>query len=66
MSDRVTIQHVRRAGWCMSGVRPYCQRVGIDFRRLVREGIPISEVEGVDDHMIQTAVEIAKKDKSNG
>ncbi len=66
MSVRVTIGDVRAAGFCLSGVRRHCAVLGLDFRRLVREGIPAAEVEGVDDELVRRAVEIARAREENG
>lgn len=66
MSVRVTITHVRRAGWCVSGVRAYCRTSGIDFRQLCRGGIPVEDVEHLDDAFVQRAIEIARGEASHG
>lgn len=68
MSGRVTISDVRQAGYCVKGIREHCKRVGVDFKRLVREGIPISEVEGLDDAMAQRIIARAKEreERENG
>lgn len=63
MSDRVTTKHLRKAGWCASGIRTWCGHNGIDFRRLVKEGIPISEIEHRTDVQTQTAIRIAREDR---
>lgn len=61
MTERVKIHHIRNAGHCLPGVRKHCQSIGVDFRRLVREGIPISEVEHIDDILVQDAIRRARK-----
>jgi hypothetical protein len=60
MSDRVTITHVREAGYCLTGARRHCAALGLDFRRLVRDGLPICEVEGIDDALVQEIVNRAR------
>lgn len=60
MSQRVTIHDVRAAGFCLAGVRRHCEVLNVDFRLLVKEGIPIEEAERVDDALVQRAVEIAR------
>lgn len=62
----VTINHCREAGWCVAGIRRYCADNGLDFRRLVREGLPVEEVEGRECALIGRAIEIAKKERANG
>lgn len=61
MSCRVKVEHMRRAGWCLSGVRRWCRANEIDFARLVREGVPVEEVEHRQDALIQRAVRLAKE-----
>lgn len=62
MSEIVTITHVREAGYCLSGVRRRCTELGIDFRRLVAEGVPISELEHIDDVLVHRIIESARGD----
>jgi hypothetical protein len=65
MTERVTIADVRAAGFCLSGARKHCQAVGVDFRRLVREGIPLSEVETIDDELVQRIVATTRERGEN-
>lgn len=60
MSDRVTIHHCRKAGFCLTGVRRHCATVGLDFRQLVKEGLPVADLENINDAAIMRCVEIAK------
>ena len=64
MSDiRIRAKHLRTQGFCLvPGARDWCAMHGIDFRRLVKEGIPIGEVEQIDDLFCRRAIEQAKKD----
>ena len=63
--NRVTVDDYRAAGLCTSGVRRACISFGIDFKRLVREGIPISEIEHIDDANLQNVI-IKAKERING
>lgn len=63
MTDRVTISDVRAAGYCLRGARRHCETLGVDFRRLVREGIPISEIEDMDDAVVQAVLRRARGDE---
>lgn len=56
---RVTLQHVLNRGyqergdgqtWCRSGIRAWCQRYGIDYLELVRDGVPASIFAATDGH----------------
>lgn len=60
MSQRLTVQDIRAAGFCLHGVRRHCETLGVDFRHFVREGVPLEEAEKVDCALVQRAVEIAK------
>lgn len=53
---------MKQAGWCVSGVRAYCEREGIDFRRLVRTGIPVDEVKDRDCAYVRRMIEAAERE----
>jgi hypothetical protein len=54
--DRVTIGDVRRAGYCVRGVRRWFDETGRDFRTFVREGMPIEEARAIDDVVVQDVI----------
>jgi hypothetical protein len=56
----VTIQdaHVIQ-GYCFSGLRRVCSRYGIDYDRLVREGIPSEEIEHIDNVLVRAVIKSA-------
>ena len=57
----ITWKHVRAAGFCLHhGARQWCHANGIEFRRLMTEGIPIEEVEQIDDAMARRVIEVAR------
>lgn len=62
MSGVVTIAHCRKAGYCVKGVKSHCLTLGLDFRKLVKGGIPIKEVEGIEDAAVRRIVNIARGD----
>lgn len=45
----ITMSDIRDAGFCAKGLREFCLKHDIDMRRLVRGGIPVSEVEHIED-----------------
>lgn len=49
MSKRITMDHIREANFCVAGLKPWCAENGVDLRKLVREGIPLDELNHVDD-----------------
>lgn len=62
MTDRLTIQDCRAAGFCINpGVKTACKIHDIDFRQLVRVGVPLTAVENINDLSVKRAVAIAKK-----
>lgn len=60
---RVTIKHVRKLGYCVSGVRAWCDQHGFDFRKLVREGYTIGEISHIDDHNVRRVIDIVKQEE---
>jgi hypothetical protein len=62
MTGKLTINDCRAAGFCINpGVKTACKTHGVDFRQLIREGVPLEQVENIQDISVQRAVEIAKK-----
>lgn len=43
MTERVTIDDVRRARHCVKGARKWFEAHGMDFRKFIQEGIPVDE-----------------------
>jgi len=64
MTDVVTIHHCRKSGFCVDGVRRHCTLLGIDFRRLVKAGIPIPEIEHLEDAIVQRCIATARAEES--
>lgn len=57
---RVTVADVRAAGHCINyGARRWCALHGIDFRRLVQEGIPAVELRHIDCAILARVLEAA-------
>lgn len=61
MPDMVLIKDVRRAGHCVSGLRDFCSEHDISLRRWVTEGIPISELEVIEDANLSKVLDCARK-----
>jgi hypothetical protein len=63
----VTINDCRAAGYCVTGIRDHCALIGVDFRRLVREGIPLEELAGLEDQIVLRCIGKAKeREAKNG
>lgn len=59
-------EDARKAGFCLiPGARDFLTLHGFDFRRFVREGIPASELEVIDDIKVQKTIEQARA-RTNG
>lgn len=62
--SRVTITDVRAAGFCLSGARRHCADLGLDFRALVREGLPVADLEQIDDALVRGCLDAARERES--
>ena len=54
----IQIKHIRGAGHCLDGARRYCNENGIDWRELVKSGVP-------EEQLLRTgnaiAIEVVEK-----
>jgi hypothetical protein len=46
---RITINDVRRAGFCAAGARRWCEHYGFDVRELLRHGLDLEAVAATGD-----------------
>lgn len=53
----ITINDVRRCGYCPSGIRNWFHTRGLDFRAFLKDGIPISALSGLNDAMAIQVIE---------
>lgn len=61
---RVYVRHLRLAGFCLvPGGRDWFNLHGLDWRDFVKNGIPVSKVERIDDLLCKRVCEIALKDQ---
>lgn len=50
---KITVQHIKSAGFCVHvGARRFCAAHGLDFHKLMHGGIPVSEVAGIQDALL--------------
>ena len=54
--------HARALGYCARGVRMWCQRHGVDYMRLLGDGVPADEVLAVGDEFGRRVVELAMQE----
>lgn len=69
---RVTMQHARAARLdgkpvaCAPSIRAWCALHGVDLHQLAREGLPIAEVEAINDAFAQRAAQLAREEAERG
>lgn len=72
MTIKVTIAHARRAQiagtgvLCAPGIRAWFERHGLDLRTFLREGLPVEQLEALDDAFAQRAAAIAREEAACG
>jgi len=54
---KTKIQHARQLGYCLSGVRQFCKKHGLDFADFARNGIDSDILKQTKDAM---AIEMSK------
>lgn len=69
---RIHMRHARAARLdgkpvtCAPGVRSWCAQHGVDLHALATEGLPIEQVEAIDDAFAQRVAQIARQEAANG
>lgn len=72
MTIMVTMRHARAARLdgrgisCAPGIRAWCDRHGVDLRQFAHEGLPLEQVEKIDDAFAQRAAAIARQEAKHG
>lgn len=61
----VTIVHVRDAGLCSRGARAWFARHNLDFRDFLTKGLPISQIDALND-ALGNKVAAAARDDAEG
>ena len=56
----VKMEHMRRLGYCSSGVRRFFQEHSLDYSAFLREGIDSSKLEATGDGMALAVIEEAR------
>lgn len=57
----ITYLDIKAAGYCIHlGARRWCAAHGIDFRRLMLEGIPVEDVAHINDAMLARILEVKR------
>lgn len=68
MKLTLTIHDCRKAGYCVKGCRRRCDELGLDFKLLCGEGLPLEELEelGKSDVQIRRSCEAARERIARG
>jgi len=61
VTDKLTIQDCRSVGFCVSGVKRACTVHGQDFKTLVRHGLPLADMDKLDDVNVRRACDKARE-----
>lgn len=61
----VRMEHARKAGMCSRGIRQWFTSKGLDYAQFLKDGLPASEVEALDDALAKRAAQIAR-DEAGG
>lgn len=63
----LTVDDARKAGFCCRGQRQWADRVGIDMRKFVRDGVDTDDLSHIKDAKLDRAIKIAiRRESTNG
>lgn len=57
----ITVAHLRKAGYCRRGAVEFCKRHGLDWRKMLTEGLPIPQAERIGDAMLNPLIKLARE-----
>lgn len=69
---RVYMRHARAARLdgkpvsCAPGIRAWCALHGVDLHALAAEGLPIEQIEAIDDAFAQRVAHIVRQEAAHG
>lgn len=69
---RVTLAHARAARLagagvtCAPGIRGWCAQHGVDLHTFATQGMPVEQVEAIDDAFAQRAAALARQEAAHG
>lgn len=65
VDECITVDDIRALGvgekYCVRGCRLMCYKHNLSFDKLIKHGLPIKDVEHIQDSMVIKVIEIAKK-----
>ncbi len=63
---RVHFRHVRKAKLCARGARAWFRQRGLDYAAFVADGLPVSEIEALNDALGNRVAAIARQEATHG
>ncbi|MFN3615206.1 MAG: hypothetical protein ACK4WC_11705 [Rubrimonas sp.] len=63
---RVTIEDLRRARYCLAGVRPWFRRHGFDWPEFLARGIAADRLRATGDALVEPVIRIAETREMDG
>lgn len=66
MSDRITIDDIRKAGHCVKGARRWFEANGLDFAAFLKGGISEQEFLATNDALAEQVVTRKKERQARG
>lgn len=64
---RVTVRHIRAAlDGCYPGARAFARRHGLDAHEMVRNGLPVEQIEATGDAMALRVAAYAREEAARG
>lgn len=64
--DRIYINDIRELGYCVRGIRDWFKGYGYDLRDVARNGVPIKEIEAIDDDLGREVVRSVRQKRLRG
>lgn len=64
--DLVTVADAVKAGFCIKGLRAWAENEGLDFRDLWWNGMPVKELEAMNDAYANQILAHKRKAEKNG
>lgn len=62
----VRVHHIRNAQICMKGARTWFERHDLSWDDFLDHGLPLEQVEAIEDALAQRVAEAARQEMNNG
>lgn len=59
---KLYLHHLHSLEYCNRGIRAFCNIHGLDYTKLLDEGLPLEALEKVDDFHVQEALRLVKRE----